>query len=65
MDLFEPNPAKAKTNLAKHGILFEEAQTVFLDDLSFRRKIPIILTMRNAKLFSVAHRSAIFLQSAT
>ena len=34
MDLFEPNPIKAKRNLAKHGIAFEEAQTVFLDVLS-------------------------------
>lgn len=40
MDLFELNPAKAKKNLAKHGILFEEAQTVFLDDLSFSSQDP-------------------------
>jgi uncharacterized protein len=40
MDLFEPNPLKAKKNLAKHGILFEEAQTVFLDDLSFSSQDP-------------------------
>jgi uncharacterized DUF497 family protein len=29
---FEWNPAKAKTNLKKHGVSFEEASTVFLDD---------------------------------
>jgi uncharacterized protein len=40
MDLFEPNPAKAKKNLAKHGILFEEAQTVFLDDFAFSSQDP-------------------------
>ncbi len=40
MDLFEPNPAKANKNLAKHGILFEEAQTVFLDDFSFSSQDP-------------------------
>ena len=34
MELFEPNPLKARKNLAKHGISFEEAQTVFLDDFS-------------------------------
>ena len=40
MDLFELNPAKAKKNLAKHGIFFEEAQTVFFDDLSFSSRDP-------------------------
>lgn len=40
MDLFEPNPIKAKKNLAKHGISFEEAQTVFLDDLSVSAQDP-------------------------
>ena len=29
---FEWNPAKAATNLKKHGIAFEEAQSVFYDD---------------------------------
>lgn len=28
---FEWDPEKAQNNLLKHGILFEEAQTVFLD----------------------------------
>jgi uncharacterized protein len=40
MELFEPNPDKAKKNLAKHGISFEEAQTVFLDDLSISGQDP-------------------------
>jgi uncharacterized protein len=40
MELFEPNPIKAKKNLAKHGISFEEAQTVFLDDLSVSDQDP-------------------------
>lgn len=28
----EWNPAKARTNLRKHGITFEEAETAFYDD---------------------------------
>ena len=30
--IFEWNDTKNKTNLKKHGISFEEAQTVFFDD---------------------------------
>jgi uncharacterized protein len=33
-DLFEWNPEKAEANLKKHGISFEEAETVFSDPLS-------------------------------
>jgi uncharacterized protein len=29
---FEWDPTKARLNLRKHGVVFEEAQTVFLDD---------------------------------
>lgn len=29
---FDWDPRKARSNLAKHGVSFEEAQTVFLDD---------------------------------
>ena len=29
---FQWNPAKAKANLKKHGVAFEEAATVFFDD---------------------------------
>lgn len=32
--IFEWNEAKARTNLAKHGISFDEASTVFGDPLS-------------------------------
>lgn len=32
---FEWDPAKAGANLAKHGVSFEEASTVFGDPLSF------------------------------
>jgi uncharacterized protein len=39
-ELFEPNPVKAKANLAKHGVSFEEAQTVFLDSLSISGQDP-------------------------
>jgi len=31
---FEWNAAKAKVNLRKHGVSFEEASTVFYDELS-------------------------------
>ena len=31
---FEWDPKKAKSNLRKHGVSFEEAATVFEDDLS-------------------------------
>jgi len=34
MTLFEWNDNKAKVNLRKHRISFDEAQTVFLDDFS-------------------------------
>ncbi len=30
----EWSPAKAKANLKKHGVAFEEAATVFFDDLA-------------------------------
>ena len=29
---FDWDPAKARANLRKHGVAFEEAQTVFVDD---------------------------------
>ena len=32
---FQWNPSKAKINLKKHGISFEEAATVFKDPLAF------------------------------
>ncbi len=31
---FDRDPAKARANLRKHGVAFEEAQTVFADDLA-------------------------------
>lgn len=37
---FEWNPQKATTNLRKHGISFEEATTVFEDDLSLTGEDP-------------------------
>jgi uncharacterized DUF497 family protein len=33
-DLFEWNPEKAESDLKKHGVSFEEAETVFFDPLS-------------------------------
>lgn len=32
--IFEWNAAKARTNLRKHGVSFEEAATVFLDPMA-------------------------------
>ena len=32
--IYEWDPKKAKTNLRKHGVSFEEAATVFLDPLA-------------------------------
>ncbi len=40
-DLFEWNPEKAEANLKKHGISFEEAETVFSDPLSLTVPDPI------------------------
>ncbi|HEX4405444.1 MAG TPA: BrnT family toxin [Polyangia bacterium] len=37
---FEWDPAKARRNLAKHGVSFEEAATVFADPLSITRFDP-------------------------
>jgi uncharacterized DUF497 family protein len=34
LDLFDWDPEKARKNLAKHGVSFEEAMTVFLDPLA-------------------------------
>lgn len=37
---FEWHPRKAAANLRKHGISFDEAATVFLDDLSLTGEDP-------------------------
>ena len=36
MQKFQWDPAKAATNLKKHGVSFEEAQSVFYDDLAIQ-----------------------------
>lgn len=62
---FEWNPAKAKTNLAKHEVSFEEARTVFDDPMFItvlddehsqdeQRYITIGLSANN-RLLMVAH----------
>ena len=62
---FEWNPAKAKTNLAKHEVSFEEASTVFDDPMLItvldddhsqdkQRYITIGLS-KNNRLLMVAH----------
>ena len=35
---FNWDPAKARTNLAKHGVSFEEASTVFYDQFELSRR---------------------------
>lgn len=39
---FDWDPKKARANLRKHGVSFDEAATVFLDDQSLRVTIQII-----------------------
>jgi uncharacterized DUF497 family protein len=39
--LFEWDPKKARSNLAKHGVSFDEASTVFKDDLSITISDPL------------------------
>lgn len=36
MIIFEWNPAKAVSNLKKHGVSFEEAQSVFYDEFAIQ-----------------------------
>lgn len=40
-DLFEWDPAKASSNLEKHAVSFEEAQSVFLDTTSLTIPDPL------------------------
>ncbi len=41
MIIFEWDPQKAKTNFEKHGITFDEASTVFKDNLSLTIDDPL------------------------
>ncbi len=41
MILFEWDPQKAKTNFEKHGIIFDEASTVFKDTSSLTIEDPL------------------------
>jgi uncharacterized DUF497 family protein len=43
---FEWDPPKAARNLAKHGVSFQEAATIFGDPLALTFADPTILTMR-------------------
>lgn len=62
---FEWDPAKAAANLAKHGVSFEEAATVFRDTLSLTGSDPdhsvdeerfvIFGLSANARLLVVSH----------
>jgi uncharacterized protein len=63
--IFEWNPEKAKSNLAKHGVSFEEASTIFGDTLSEtfddpdhsenERRFIIIGHSENGRLLFVSH----------
>lgn len=66
MDIrFEWGAAKAKTNLKKHGVTFEEAATVFSDTLSLTIPNPqhsededrfiVVGTSANRRLLVVVH----------
>ncbi len=63
--IYEWDPKKAKANLRKHGVTFEEAATVFLDSLAITfpdpdhsddeaREITIGLTTKHQEVF-VSH----------
>ena len=41
MIIFEWDPQKAKNNFEKHGIIFDEASTVFKDTLSLTTEDPL------------------------
>jgi uncharacterized DUF497 family protein len=45
---FTWDSAKAKLNEKKHGVSFEEAQTIFTTTTPGSRAIPIILRMKTA-----------------
>ncbi|MDQ3322232.1 MAG: BrnT family toxin [Acidobacteriota bacterium] len=51
-DLFEWNAEKAKTNLKKHGVSFEEATPVFSDSLSLTIPDPLHLADENRFVIS-------------
>ena len=51
---FEWDEAKAKSNLAKHGVSFEEASTVFGDPLSLTIPDPAH-SQREARLIVLGH----------
>ena len=63
--IFEWNPEKAKSNLAKHGVSFEEASTVFGDTFSEtfddpdhsenEQRFIIIGHSKNGRLLFVSH----------
>jgi len=48
--IYEWDPKKAKANLRKHGMSFEEAATVFLDPLAVTYPDPDHSAMRLEKL---------------
>ena len=65
MLLFEWDPEKAKNNLKKHGITFDEASTVFKDTLSLtiddplhshdEERLVIIGMSQNNRFLTVVH----------
>ena len=54
---FEWDPRKARSNLARHGVGFEEASTVFGDPLSLTIPDPDHSTVEDRFLFSIETHS--------
>ena len=56
---FEWDPAKAADNLAKHGVSFEEAATVFRDGLSTNGRLLVVAhTERGDTIRIISARAA-------
>ena len=51
---FELGSQKAKSNKKKHGVSFEEAQSVFYNDLRFNLKIKIHWVSRGLSCWGLA-----------
>ena len=55
---FEWDPAKASSNETKHGVTFEEASSVFIDDpdhSDYEERFIILGMSRRARMLTVCH----------
>ena len=55
---FEWDPAKAESNFHKHGVAFEEAQTVFFDPLNLDIKDEVNATAEEARFITIGKSDA-------